>query len=73
MAYIVYMYIYDYFLKLIRKFYSKTKTKQKYPRNILFYITFNVESDINLMTLKTLKYTNIKRQIYQTLVVKELN
>lgn len=67
------MYIYDYFLKLIRKFYSKTKTKQKYPRNILFYITFNVESDINLMTLKTLKYTNIKRQIYQTLVVKELN
>lgn len=67
------MYIYDYFLKLIRNFYSKTKTKQKYPRNILFYITFNVESDINLKTLKTLKYTNIKRQIYQTLVVKELN
>lgn len=67
------MYIYDYFLKLIRNFYSKTKTKQKYSRNILFYITFNVESDINLKTLKTLKYTNIKRQIYQTLVVKELN
>ena len=67
------MYIYDYFFKLIRKFNSKTKTKQKYPRNILFYITFNVESNINLMTLKTLKYTNIKTQIYQTVVVKELN
>ena len=67
------MYIYDYFLKLIRKFNNKTKTKQKYPRNILFYITFNVESNINLMTLKTLKYTNIKTQIYQTVAVKELN
>ena len=42
------MYIYDYFFKLIRKFNSKAKTKQKYPRNILFYITFNVESNINL-------------------------
>ena len=65
------MYIYDYFLNLIRKFNSKTKTKQKYPRSILFYITFNVEININLMTLKTLKYTIIKTQIYQTLVVKK--
>ena len=63
------MYIYDYFLKLIRKFNNKTKTKQKYPRNILFYTTFNEESNINLMTLKRLKYTNIKTQIYQALVV----
>ena len=56
--------IYFYFLLIYQLyFYLKKLIKNNTFKNILFNIRYNVENNIHLMTLKTLKYTNIKTQI----------